>query len=364
MAATIGTNHAAAQTQWLDTLLQRHVNNNSFAPLFGTGDDAVIRVMNVPNKAGDTFNVHFTDHIANSEWVTGDTALTGIADSMSIDSVSINRERVARKIENFADSQQRTIVDLERELVMPKLEVALNSRVQYNLVSALTDTSAGRSQARYLYGAVESNYNSTHATALANVDATNDKLNLSLISRAKRKAMLGGAGVGKMKPASIKMRDGRYNVQNFILLAHSYAVRDLKADTNTLNRLNYRESQDFDVINGAAFVGMWDGVLIYEMFDDGMIASGAGASSIDVAHNLFLGAGAAVQAYGKVNVPAKASNVIVSTKKNAMVTSEVTDHAGDVEYGLTTVMGSKKLVNSSSEDNGVIHLFTSGAADA
>ena len=364
MAATIGTSHAAAQTKWLNELFLRHLNNNSFAPLMGSDAESVIRLMNVDNKAGDTFKVHFSDFIADSEWVSGDTALTGIAETLATDSVTIDRQRVARKIENFAMSQQRTIVDMEREMVMPKLEAAMKSKVQSMILTALLDKAAGRSQARYLYGGIEANYNATHATAAANVDATNDKLTLAMIERAARKAKLSGAGVGKIKPAKVKLLDGRYNEYEYVLLAHSNAVRDLKSDSNFANRITYRESQQFNVIDGATFVGKHEGVLIYEMMDSGMIETGAGASSIDIAHNVLLGAGAAVMAYGNVQVPAGSSNYIIQSKNKALVTSEVSDHAGNVTYGLTFVGGAKKLVNSSSEDNAVVHLFTAAVADA
>lgn len=360
--ATIGTSHAAARTQWLNELFLRHLNNNSFAPLMGTGADSVIRIMNVENKAGDTFKVHFADYIANSEWVQGDTALEGSAVDMTTDSVTIDRYRIAKVIENFAMSDQRTIVDMEREIVMPQLEQAMKSKVQSMILNALCSTSAGRSQNRYLYGAAESNYNSTHATALANVDNTSDKLTMNLIERAARKAKLSGSGVGKIKPARVMLKDGRYNEYEYVLLAHSWAIRDLKTDSNFTNRIQYREAQQFNVIDGATFVGKHEGVLIYEMLDDEMLETNS--NSVQCAHNVLLGVGAGVMAYGNVSVPMGASNYILQKKNKALVTTEVSDHAGDVSYGLTFVGGAKKLVNSSSEDNAVVHVFTAAVADA
>lgn len=360
--ATIGTSHAAARTQWLNELFLRHLNNNSFAPLMGTGSDSVIRIMNVDNKAGDTFKVHFSDFIANSEWVSGDTSLDGSAVSMSTDSVTIDRQRVAKTIENFAMSDQRTVVDMEREIVMPILEEAMKSKVQSMILTSLLDTSAGRSQNRYLYGVAESNYNATHATALANVDNTADKLSLAIIERSVRKAKLQAAGVGKIKPAKVMLKDGRYNEYEYVMLAHSWAVRDLKADSNFTNRIQYREAQQFNVIEGATFVGKHEGVLIYEMLDDEMLSTNS--NSVQCAHNILLGVGAGVMAYGNVAVPMGASNYILQKKNKALVTSQVTDHAGDVSYGLTFVGGAKKLVNSSSEDNAVVHVYTAAVADA
>jgi N4-gp56 family major capsid protein len=358
--STIGTAHAAARTQWLDELFLRHLNNNTFAPLMGEGMDAVIRVMNVANKDGDTFKVHFSDFDGTAGWVSGDTALTGTDVSMSTDSVTINRQRFAKKIENFAMSDQRTIVDLERELAMPILEEGMKSKVQEMIWEALLDVTAGRSANRYSYGVAA--YDATHATALAQVDGSADKLTLSLIAKAARKAKLQGAGTGKIKPSRIKLKDGSWTDYEYVMLAHSYAVRDLKeSDTSFANRIQYREAQQFDVINGATFVGKHEGVLIYEALNDDMLETNS--NSVQCAHNILMGAGAGVMAYGNVAVPMGASNYILQKKGKALVTTEVTDHAGDVEYGITFVGGAKKLVNSSSEDNGVVHLFTSAVAD-
>lgn len=360
--ATIGTAHAAARQQWLDELFLRHLNNNDFAPLMGEGQDAVIRIMNVANKSGDTFKVHFSDFLAANAGVTGDTAMgNGSAVSMATDSVTITRRRVPVQIENFTESDQRTIVDMEREIVMPQLEEWMKSNVQKVIYDALLDTSIGRSSARYMYGVTDSNYNATHATALANVDGTSDKLTMDLIAKVARKAKLQGAGNGKMKPAKLKLKDGRFNEYEYVLLAHSYAVRDLKSDSNFSNRIQYREAQQFDVINGATFVGKHEGVLIYETLNSDMLSTNS--NSVQCAQNLLMGAGAAVMAYGNVAVPKGASNYILQKKGKALVTTEVSDHAGDVEYGITYVGGAKKLVNSSSETNGVVSLFTAAVAD-
>jgi N4-gp56 family major capsid protein len=360
--ATIGTAHAAARQQWLDELFLRHLNNNDFAPLMGEGADAVIRILNVANKDGDTFKYHFSDFLSASAGVVGDTAMgNGQEVAMTTDQVTIDRRRVPVSIENFAMSDQRTIVDMEREIVMPQLEEWMKSNVQKVIYDALLSTSVGRSSARYLYGASSANFNATHATALANVDNTNDKLTLALIGLAARKAKLEGAGNGRLKPAKLKLKDGRFNEYEYVLLAHSYAVRDLKADSNFANRITYREAQQFDVINGATFVGKHEGVLIYETLNSNMLETNT--NTVQCAQNLLLGAGAGVMAYGNVAVPMGASNYILQKKAKALVTTQVTDHAGDVEYGITYVGGAKKLVNSSSETNGVVSLFTAAVAD-
>lgn len=372
--ATYGTSHAAAQTKWLKDCFAGHLRNNMLAPLMDINGGSSIKIENVQKKAGDTFKYHFRANPAGTDGVSGDTALTGSALTLATDSVTIERQRYAVLVENYADSDQRIAIDMEAQQAMPMLEEWMASKVQYMIMNQLLTTSTGRTQNRYLYGAADANYDATEATALANVDATNDKLTLSLLSLAKRKAQLQDSRTaGKIRPTKVMLQNGRVSNEHFVFLGHPYAIRDLKEDdTNFKNRVQYREAQDFDVINGATFVGMYDGILIYEMFEEGvqMIESGAGAASIDVAHNLLLGADAAVMAYGNVSRPAGSdaqAGAIMDEKGKVMRTREITDHGGDVEWGITFVGGAKKLVNGISgtnEDNGVVHVYTSAVADA
>src|SRR5262249_48260883 len=124
------------------------------------------------------------------------------------------------------------------------------------------------------------------------------------------------------------------------------------------------------------FVGEYNNMLIYERpafvafttaNPDPMIEATAGASSIDVFHNLLLGANAAALRYGSVELFDDGSLNKMLTKVDSdggvrmAITTEVGDHGGDAEMAVTMVPGYRKLVDNSSgtaEDVGVVHFFS------
>ena len=102
-------------------------------------------------------------------------------------------------------SQQRTSFD-----VLKQARNALEDEFAKDLDNAITvafmgDLSTGRLQGRYLYGAVDSNYNATHATATANIDNTADQFLSGIVSVAKRKAKIPINATNKIRPMRVKM---------------------------------------------------------------------------------------------------------------------------------------------------------------
>jgi len=84
---------------------------------------------------------------------------------------------------------------------------------------------------RIVYGALESNYNATHATALATIDATADKLTAAKVEFMKRKAETPTNGKPKIRP--FKTKDG---YEYYVLFAGTNAFRDLRANLETVNK--------------------------------------------------------------------------------------------------------------------------------
>jgi hypothetical protein len=101
--------------------------------------------------------------------------------------------------------------------------------IQYDLATAAQrNTWNADNSDRVLYGNAVSNYNATHATALANVDTTNDKLTAANLALLKRVAM--GASP-KIRP--FKTKDGR---EYYVAFAGLNTFRDLKIDLETVNK--------------------------------------------------------------------------------------------------------------------------------
>jgi hypothetical protein len=89
------------------------------------------------------------------------------------------------------------------------------------------NTWSAANQDRVLYGAATSNYSATHATGLANVDSTNDKLTALTASLAKRMAKNADPHIRPFRVA-----DGR---EYYVMFCGSRSFRDLKADTTMIN---------------------------------------------------------------------------------------------------------------------------------
>lgn len=111
---------------------------------------------------------------------------------------------------------------------------------------------------RVLYGNATSNYNATHATALANIDTTNDTFtatNLALLKRIAKRAS------PKIRP--YKLTDGR---EYFVAFAGLNTFRDLKASLATINK-DARPREEAGLKNPIFQDGdqIYDGVIIREV---------------------------------------------------------------------------------------------------
>jgi len=214
------------------------------------------------------------------------------------------------------------------------------------ITDGLTDTSVGRVRGRYLYGSKDSNWNATHATALQAIDNTDDKLTVDMVSIAKRKALIPVNALTKMRPMRVKT--GKDFEQWFCLKIHTYAARDLTTHDavwrNAQLNIPPGDRDDSPLFKGSAFKGGYDGVLYYEYDRLPLITS-----TIQVAHNLLLGAQAAAVVWGQ----------------RAKFASEEDDYGHDIGYELHEIRGVKKLVFSRStpEDHGVVNVFSAAMAD-
>lgn len=340
------------------------------------GMNSIIITDKVSLGDGTKYKINFTDEVSMDSWRSGDARVAGTGENLRLttDEVSIARDRVAIQVTNLTESSLRTGVDLP-EVAKRRLMRAAASRVAYKLLVALCDTSAGRTRPRYLYGSDDANWNATHATALANVDNTDDKCSLAILDLAKYKAQNEATGRTYMSPASVEAKDNT-TAEKFVVLLHPKAARDIKKDPDFKNLVNYKDKPVFNVVNGGFFIGEYNDMLIYERPSfykpttdnpDPMIASAAGASSIDVAHNLLMGANAAALAYGDVKLFDDGKGTTMQTTADTdgsvrmAITTEIGDHKANAEMAVTMAPGYRKLVDDSSgtgEDVGVVHFFT------
>lgn len=342
MVATIETTHGVSAEQWSGEVFGEYLAQNPFFNFMGTASTNIVQVKEELLKApGDAITVQLRAKLTGNG-VTGSTNLKGAEESLVFyeQRLLVDTLRHAVKLSGEM-SEKRVAFDLRNQAREALVDWA-NDKLRRDLVTALTNTAVGRVRARYLYGATDANWNATHATALATVDATNDRLTTEVISRAKRKALL--EGDRKVRPMLLKQ--GNRTEEVFVLFAHPYALRDLLNDEKfrDVNVHLPASMSESVLVHGQRFKGMWDGVMLFET--EMPVLATAGASGIPVAHNVLCGAQAAAVAWGK----------------RTNYKEDVDDYGHDNGFAIDEIRGVNKLVFNGS-DHGVVNVFTAAVAD-
>ena len=340
------TGNGLTAEQWEDQIFSEYIGMLQCKKFMGTGTDAVIQVKeDLIKKAGDAITIGLRGRVVGG-LVTGNSKAIGNEGTLSFynQRIVIDNVRRAIKFEDIPMTQKRTMFNVLTE-GKSALEDEFAVDFDDDVIDALTDHASGRVRGRYLYGAADSNWNATHATALTNIDGTNDMLSTNMIGIAKRKALIPVNATAKIRPARFKM--GKDFEQWFTLWAHTYALRDMvNNDAAWRNReLNLTPAGTGSVMfSGSAFKGAWEGVMVYENERLPLISS-----TIQCTENLLLGAQAAAVCWGQ------------RTKFN----EEEADFGHDVSYEVHEIRGIEKLVfnRATEEDNGVVHVFSAAVAD-
>lgn len=339
-------------TQWDNSIYTEYLGFTKWKLFMSTGSDSIIQVKeNLMKESGDSITFGLRGRLLGGR-VDGSAQGIGNEGTLSFynQNITVDMYRRLVKMVNVAMSNQRVKFD-----VLVQAKQALEDEVAIDFDDDVTDalvlTSTGRVQGRYLYGALDANYNATHATALANVDSTSDMLSSKIISKAKRKALQPLNATAKIRPMRVKV--GKNQEQWFTFMGHTYAIRDLvdndAAFQNKLLSLTPQSAMsDSPFFTGSDFKGSHDGVLIYE-YDRLPLEVSAGAGSIDVAHNLFLGAQAGFVAWAQ----------------RSKFAEDDADIHHDRIYEISEIRGISKAVfnRNTPEDNGIVHVFTAAVAD-
>lgn len=304
------------------------VRENMFSPYMGTALNSIIRIKNELKSGGEEMNIPLVSRLTGAGVSTG----TLVGNEEKIDDygmrVRLDWARnaiVTTKAESQKDSadifgEAKPLLsdwgkELQRDEIISAL-MALPSEtlpstgtrvngIQYDLATAAQrNTWNAANSDRVLYGAAVSNYNATHATALANVDTTADKFtaaNLALLKRVAKTAS------PKIRP--FKTKNG---YEYFVAFAGTSAFRDLKASLETINKdARPREQNGMD--SNPLFQDgdqIYDGVIVREVPEISNFATSvwttlltAGASSARVEPVFLCGQQAVAMAWGQMAKP-------------------------------------------------------------
>jgi hypothetical protein len=359
MTASFGANHAATVKNWGNEVFQEYLRGNTLSFLMGSGQDAIIQIMDKSGEKGDTFKYHLRGKIAGG--VFGEGQLTGNEQPLNVyvDEVAVRMVRNAVRMDDWYISSENTRLDLAME-ARTALSDWLKETIRDDILYALTGTpinasqlanatvypvarTTGRTNQRALYGISAANYNATESTALGNIDAVNDKMTLETIRVARDLAM---SGTNPIRPAKFSMLNGAPS-EGLVMLVNPRQARDLEQDA-TFRNTRFWKTQDDNagLFRGAFYKGSVHGVDIFSV-PEVPVLTGVGAGSIDVGQAVLLGAQAATAVYRQ--------------RPDFQVRKE-DDYGNTWGLGVAEVRGEKRNVFNSTNFS-TVHVFTAAVAD-
>jgi len=347
--------------QWDSKFFMEYVRENRFKRYMGTDENAIIQMKeDLTVKQGNKVTYASVNKLTGAG-VTGNTTLEGSEEELDTRSmaVTVNPLRHAVAVTNW--DEQKSSIEL-RDTAKMALKLWSMEKMKNDVVAALgsingiaygTASAAQRNTwvvdnvDRVLFGALKSNYSTTHATALANIDNTADKLTPEAVSLMKRIAMTASPAI---KP--IRLNEDE---EWFVLFANSRAFRDFSLNS-TVAQAN-RDARVRGVDSNPLFTGgslVWDGVIIREIPEIATLGA-VGAGSIEVGPVYLCGAQAVGVAYAQ----------------RTKTTTQVADYGFRNGVGVQEMRGIEKLIFGSGagdtddlKDHGIVTGYFAGVADA
>lgn len=308
---------------WAKKVWHEGVKDSYFDKFTATdGSNVVHKNKDLENVKGDSVVFGLMMNLTGSGVEGNRQKLAGAEDTLNIYDFTVNTKLVRNAVSRYEADDQRTQYDMLKEIKIA-LKQWLSDWLDDRLISKL---SYNPSNGEVLYASAAGTQSSITA---------NDKLTTTIISRAKRKAMMHAP---KVQPIKV---DG---MDKYIMLVHPWAARDLKDDPKWLaaqQNANIRGSKN-PIFTGA--LGEYDGVILYEY--ERVQTGNIGASSANVCQNLLLGKQAVCFA---VSRPAKHI--------------EQMDDYGNIAGNGIAFYGAVEKTNFNGKDYGVINVMTGGAVE-
>lgn len=300
---------------------QEYVRESGFKPYMSAGPMMPIHTAFELTSGGKSLTIPLVGRLKN-QGVDGSARLSGSEELLGKHNHSVS-VKFARHAIELDKEQEHFDASNAREAARPLLKEWSSSKLRDRVIdglcsvsftdatnytftaplvgnrnlastTALNNTWVTRNADRVQFGALKSNYSTTFATALLNVDATNDKLTAAAVRLMKRIAR---AADPHIRP--LRVEDGR---EYYVMFAGLQPFRDLKSDAEIIaaNRdARAREGNAMDknplFQDGDLII---DGVIIREIPEIPVI-TGAGAAGIDVGPVFMCGAQAVSVAWGQ-----------------------------------------------------------------
>lgn len=364
---------ASVLQKWQSDYFQEYVRESMFMPYMSNADKnkggIILTKFEDLKEAGKTINVPFIGRLTGSG-VTGSQTLDGNEEGLTNYSMPISidwRRNAVRVPKSESYKTQINLLDAARDALKTWEAEKFRDDIIEAFGSFITDTAgttvnASASSAanrntwvaahadRVLFGIAKSNYSATFATALGNLDTTNDKCTAASMSLAKRIAKLADPHI---RP--FKTKDG---YEYYVAFHGSRTFRDLKADSTIVaaNR-DARARENGGMNSNPIFQDgdiLYDGVIHREVpeIDAYATASGvydaAGAASADTRPVFVCGGGSVAVAWGQEPTPR---------------TDFLKDFGFRPGVAIEELLGVKKI-SFNGVQNGFVSSFFAAAADS
>lgn len=229
--------------QWDSKFFMEYVRESRFKRYMGTDENSIIHTKeDLTTKPGNKVTFAAVNKLSGAG-VTGNTTLEGNEEELDSRSmaVTVNPLRHAVSVTNW--DEQKSAIDL-RNAARMALKLWSMEKMRDGIIDAMgsingvvyaSATAAQRNawvvdnSDRVLFGKLKSNYSATHATALANIDNTDDKLTPEAISLMKRIAQTASPAIRPIRLSE--------DEEWFVLFANSRAFRDLSVNS-TMTQAN------------------------------------------------------------------------------------------------------------------------------
>jgi N4-gp56 family major capsid protein len=269
--------------QWDDRFYTEFYNQSWFKQYMGTGSSKMIQVKeDLTKKPGDAVTFTLVNKLTGT--AKGSTeALEGAEEEATLRSFLVRVREYAHAIKFKKFEAQKTAIDLRQahKDILMDWENELTRDLVIEAMMSINGTPFASADAtarnawlvdnadRVLFGKLKSNaVSNVHATALATIDNTDDKLTPDAISLMKR---IANAANPKIRPFKVRTSIG--DTDAYVLFAHPLHVRDLSLNSTFVaaNREARNRGTDNPLFNGADY--LWENVAIYTIEDIPTVSS-------------------------------------------------------------------------------------------
>lgn len=374
---TVQTNNKLIK--FTQEIAREWVKENMFSPYEGEAVNSIIRRKMELKSGGEQMNIPLVTRLTGAGVSTG--TLVGNEEKIDNYGMRVWLEWARHAVVTNKAEQQKDSADIfgeakpllsdwaselrRDELIaafmalpsesQPSAGVRVNG-IQYDLATAAQrNTWNVSNQDRILYGNATSNFNATHATALATLDTTNDRFTAANLALLKRIAL---TATPRIRP--YKTRDG---YEYFVAFAGASAFRDLKASLETINKdARARENNGMDK-NPIFQDGdqLYDGVIVRQVPEISSFVTNvwttlltAGTTTGRVEPVFFCGQQAAAYAIGQMPKP---------TFRKEDDYGFVTGTGIEMAYGVSKIFKKHPAEGTNLKQWGVAHGFFAAPAD-